>query len=39
VREWTNWNHVRTIAALAAAALMIAGLDQPAFIAWSTGQW
>jgi uncharacterized membrane protein len=39
VREWTNWNHVRTIAALAAAALMIAGLDQPAFIAWSTDQW
>jgi uncharacterized membrane protein len=30
VREWTNWNHVRTIAALIASALLIVGIYQQA---------
>lgn len=28
VREWTAWNHVRTVAALASSALLIIGLDR-----------
>jgi uncharacterized membrane protein len=26
--DWTTWNHVRTVASLAAAALLIVGLDR-----------
>ena len=30
VRDWTNWNHVRTIAALVAATLLVVGIYQQA---------